>query len=185
MITSYNQVRAGQATVVTVVSDLGGTIFYHWFVDGAYVGRTAAPEKSFALDLADQARVDVVDTNDPDHDPLRNPPVGYPARRSIFFLRSTDADVDHYRVEQQKDGGAWSSLGVVHHDPAKWSYAFLTPRLVDLSTYAWRVIPVDAAGNDGTAVSLSSEKVVRTPNAPKVTATFNAGAATVTFAEAA
>lgn len=185
MITAYRTTRAGQTTTVRVTSNLAGTVFYHWYLDGAWIGRTTSPEKSFVLDLSDQARVDVVDVNDPDFDPLKNPPAGYPARRSLFFLRSTDEDVETYRVEQQKDGGAWTTVAILHHDPRAWSYQVLTDRLPDLSSYSWRVIPVDRAGNDGTALSLgSAEKVVRTPDAPNFTATFNAGATTVTFAVA-
>jgi hypothetical protein len=59
-----------------------------------------------------------------------------------------------------------------------------TPRLDDLTTYTWRVIPIDAVGNEGTPLEIESESVVRRPDPPAFTATFDDGTSTVEFAEA-
>ena len=61
----------------------------------------------------------------------------------------------------------------------------LTPRLDDLSTYTWRVIPVNTAGNDGTALTIGPELIVRTPDAPNIEIVFDSGTTRVTFSEAA
>ncbi len=187
-ITSLTAQRSDGATTVTAVSNLspgaGESIRYHWYLDGVYVGVTFAGVRTFALEHGDQGRLEVLDTLDPDFDPVANAPEAWPARRRLWWVRSTAADVDHYRVEQQADGGAWSLLGIVRHEASAWDYEYLTPRLDDLTEYAWRVVPVDAAGNEGTALSLGSEDLVRTPDAPDFTATFNAGPTTVTIAAA-
>lgn len=187
-ITSLTAQRSDGATTVTAVSNLspgaGESIRFHWYVDGVYVGVTFSGTRTFALEAGDQARVEVVDTLDPEFDPIGGAPEAWPARRKLWWIRSTAADVDHYRVEQQADGGDWSLIGIVPDRPAAWSYDFLTPRLDDLTTYAWRIVPVDAAGNEGTPLDLGSEDVVRTPDAPAFTATYNAGPATVTIDEA-
>lgn len=183
-ITAYSQVRSGNVTTVTVASSLTGTVYFNWYVDGAFVGTTTTPTMSFSLEPGDQVRIDVVDTNDQDLDPVANAPAGWPARRTVWWVRSIDADVVKYRVEQRKGAGAWSTIGVVQHDALTWSYSLMSPRLDDLSTYEWRVIPIDAAGNDGTASSIGPELIVRTPDAPRFSATFNAGPTTVTLAAA-
>lgn len=183
-ITSYSQVRDGNMTEVTVTSDLGGTVYYHWYVDGCYVASTTSPVKSFYLEVDEEARVEVLDTNDSAYDPIANAPAGWPSRRSLWWIRSTASDVDHYRVEQKKGVGSWATIGLVQHDDREWTYHLLTPRLDDLETYQWQVIPVDKAGNDGSALDFGSEKIVRTPDSPDFEISFNSGPTTVTFSEA-
>lgn len=184
-ITAYQQTRIDDVTTVIVTSDLVGQIFYHWYLDGAYLGATDTPQRSFSVPAGDQARVEVIDTLDDGFDPLASAPDGWPARRSIFWTASVDSDVNHYRVEQQKAGGDWELLAIVEHDSARWTYTVLTGRLDDRTLYAWRVIPVDAAGNQGTAQTISQEMIVRTPDAPDFAATFDPITTHVTFEEAA
>ena len=183
-ITSYSQQRLGNATVVTVVSGLSGTIYYHWYLDGSLVASTEVPTWTFFVEAAEQLRVEVKDTNDPDYDTVANAPAGYPARRTLEWVRSLDTTTDRYRIEQRLDAGSWTTIGLMPVDSTAWTYRWLTPRLTDLGSYEWRVVPQDAAGNDGTALALDAETVVRTPDAPDFTATFDSGTTKVTFAAA-
>lgn len=184
-ITAYSSVRHGNATTVTVTSDLSGTIYYHWYSDGAYIASTTSASRSFLYDTDDQSRITVQDTNDADYDPIANAPVGYPAKRTVTWIRSIDSDVARYRIEQQLGAGSWAVIGLVQHVATTWQYELLTPRLDDLGVYTWRMIPVDAAGNDGTARTLDAETIVRTPDAPRFTIAFDGGTTKVTFAMAA
>ena len=183
-ITSVMQSRVGGVTTVEAASDLSGDVLFYWYIDGAFVASTVAGVKSFALEDNDQARIDVLDSTDPAFDPVANSPSGYPARRSLFWLRSLATDIASYRVEQRKNAGSWTSIGVVNHVAGQWSYSLLSPRLDDLADYEWRVVPVDVAGNDGTALTLDAVRIVRTPEAPDFTVTFDEGTTRVTFAEA-
>ena len=183
-ITNYNIQRIENITEVTVTSSLSGTIYFHWWLDGIYQGMTESATRGFFLPVGEQARVEVIDSNSAAFDPVASAPAAYPPRRSLFWIRSLAADVLRYRIEQQKDGGGWTTLGYVDHLPAGWSYSHLTDRLTDLSTYAWRIVPVDAAGNDGTSLSLGSEKIVRTPDAPGFAIAFDEGTTKVTFSAA-
>lgn len=169
---------------VTVTSDLSGTIYYHWYIDGAYIASTMSPAYSFYLAEDECVRVTCIDTNNASYDAIANAPAGYPARRSLWWVRSIDSDVSHYRVEQNKDAAGWTEIGIVHHDDTQWSYSFLTEPLTDLSSYQWRVYPVDAAGNDGTVITLGAETVVRTPDAPDFTISFDGDTDTVTYTAA-
>ena len=110
---------------------------------------------------------------------------GYPARKTLWWVRSLATDVDHYRIDQQEDGGAWEMIGRVWPVLGQWSYRHTTDRLTDLATYSWRILPVDAAGNVcASPLEIGPEKAVRTPDAPDFDATFNAVGTTVTFSAA-
>lgn len=183
-ITSTTAVRVENVTTITVVSDLAGsgTVYYHWYQDGAWLGRTTSPTRSIYLDAEAQARIEVIDTVDPDFDGAAAAPAGYPAVRTLWWTASLATDIDHYRVEQQEGaGGDWESIGVVHHVAGQWTYRQLSPRLTDLTEYTWRIVPVDRAGNDGTPTTIGPELVVRTPDAPDFDATFDPETLCVSF----
>jgi len=178
-------VRSGNATQITVVSDLVGTVFYNWYIDGDYITTTTAPTYSIFLEIGDQVTVSITDTTDPNFDPIANAPEGYSPRRSIYWLRSTDSDVAKYKVQQKKDAGAFDTIAEIVDVSGKWEYDLLSPRLDDLADYTWRIIPIDVAGNEGTTTDIGPVTVVRTPDAPDFTNTYNSGPTTVTFTAAA
>lgn len=186
----------GTVTLVLVASDLVGVVYYHWYLDGAWVGSGTAASFSFAMELGSQARVDCVDTLAPAFDPLAAAPAFFPARFTIHWVRSLATDVASYRIEQSPDGAAWTAIAEFPHDEEAWDYRFLTERLTDLASLVWRVIPVDIAGNDGTPLIIGPPiqgewsgiylpvKVVRVPDAPDWSFTWNAGTQRVTYAAA-
>jgi len=181
-ITAYSTVRIGNVVQVTAVSDLGGTIYYHWYEDGTWLASGRVPTRAFRLPSGEQARIEAIDTNDDDFDPIADAPDGWPARRTLFWLRDpARGDVDAYLVEQQKDGGDWETVAAVPHVAGQWSYTLLSDRLDDLAEYAWRVTPMDRAGNPGTPVELAAEKIVRTPDAPSFGIAFDPNTTKVTF----
>jgi len=187
-ITSYQTTRAGSVTVVTVTSDLADTVYYHWYVDGQHVDQTLWPFKAFYLGVGQQARVEVIDTNDPDYDWQSGAPEGWPSRRTLWWTSADwpslgETDLDHYRIDQKTDGD-WEAAGRVQHNANQWEYRFLTARLADLTEYTWRIVPVDRAGNDGTPLELRPEKIVRTPDAPRFAIAFDQGTTKVTFSAA-
>lgn len=170
MITAYQTSRLADVTVVRVTSDLaGGTVYYHWFAEGDYLGRTTEPERVIQLDAGEQLRIDCLDTLDPDYDALASAPAGYPARKTLAWVRSLDGSTVEYRIDQRQDAGEWEEIGRVPAEPGRWEYRHLTDRLVDLTEYAWRIVPLDAVGNAGTPVELGRELVVRRPDAPSFT----------------
>jgi hypothetical protein len=180
-ITAYSQTRFGNVTQVTATSDLvGGPVYYHWYSDGCWCGASTAPTWSAFVPDDEQARLECVDTLDPDYDPLAAPPAGWPARRTLYWVRSL-GDVDHYRVEQSQDGGAYEVLARVPAEPTRWDYTFLTGRLDDLSDYTWRIVPVDAIGNDGPPLTIGPERIVRTPDAPAAEIVWNEAEETATI----
>lgn len=181
-VATYSVHRVDGVTTIIVSSPLSEP-FYHWYVDGVYVGVTRDPRWQLYLSDGEQAHVEVIDTIDGAFDPVAGAPAAYPSQRTLWWCRSLSTDVASYRVEQQQDGGSWTAIATVHAVAEQWDYRHLTERLVDLAEYAWRVIPVDQAGNDGTAISLSAVTVVRWPDAPEWTFSFDAGTDLVTIEE--
>lgn len=182
-ITAVSQVRQGNVITMTAVSDIS-PVEFHWYIDGAYYDSSRHGVHTFYLKTGDQGRIEVFDTN-PGVDPFLYTPTQKPARRSLCWIRSLGTAVAHYRVEQKKGAGSYSTVATVAHEEDRWSYSCLTERLDDLSEYTWRITPVDQAGNDGTAITVGPEMIVRTPNAPDFTVSFDGGTSRVTFTEAA
>ena len=163
-----------------MTSDLSGTVYFHWYAEGAWVGRTVEPSRAFAVAVGDQLRVEVIDTTDEDFDPVANAPEGYPARRTLWWTRSTDADVRSYKVEEKKDAGSFVEVGSVRQEGEDWTLQFLTGRLDDLADYTWRITPIDAAGNEGTALTIGPETIVRRPDSPSFAISYDGGTNRVT-----
>jgi hypothetical protein len=182
-ITSLTAVQFFDVTQVTAVSNLAGKpIYYFWYLDGSPQSPTTSPTRSFRLDPGQQAEILCLDSLDPDFDAVANAPPGFPARRTLFWIRSLATAVDHYRVEESSDGGAtWTPIGQVQQLGPQWTHALLTPPLADLTGYRWRIVPVDAAGNDGAALAPPAEFVVRRPDAPQFAISYDASANRVSF----
>ena len=179
-ILSYSMTPLGPFTLVQVTSDLVSPTFF-WYLDGTFYERTAAPELSVFLEEGDQGDIVAIDTTDPDaFDVIANAPPCPPSRRTLWWVRSIDADVLRYVIRQQREAEGFVDIGEVPASDA-WSYRFLTPRLDDLTTYGWRIAPYDQAGNEGTIFELPAEQVVRNPDAPDFVIAFDSGTARVEF----
>ena len=190
MSVTYTTTRIGSITRITATSDLTPPVYFHWWKDGSFVASTGTdPSYSFRQTANEQVRIEALDTTDPDQTPeslaIARGLESWPRRRTIWWVRSIDASVVSYRVEQKKGVGAFASIAVVPRSGETWSYAVVTDRLDDLTNYEWRVYPVDAAGNDGTVIADSLERIVGWPDGPDFTVTFDSGTTRVTFTAAA
>jgi plasmid stabilization system protein ParE len=180
--------REGNVITATATTMLAGRVFFHWYVDGAFVETTLAGSYSLTLEEGERVRISVIDTNSESFDPVANAPEGFPGRRTIRWVRATYPTAAAYDVYQQKGAGASEVIGRIAHDDRRWSYSFRTGVLDDLATYYWYVLTILDDGNEGNTKSIypvGGEKIVRTPDAPQFTMTLDEGTGKVTFAEAA
>lgn len=182
IVTTYSVTRVGNFTTY-IVSSVLAEPYFHWYVDGVYAGVTRDPRWELYLSDGEQAHVEVIDTVDVTFDPVAEAPAAYPSRRTLWWNRSLSTDVASYRVEQQQDGGSWTVIATVHVVADQWNYQVVTEPLVDLASYNWRLVPVDRAGNDGTAINWDGETVVRWPDAPEWVLAFDGGTDRVTISE--
>lgn len=102
MIISLTQTQQHGLTTVTAVSDLVAPVFFYWYIDGAFISQNSTGEKSFHVERGEQLRVDVVDSNDADLDPIALSPGGYPARRTLEFVKSVDTEATAYLVRMHE-----------------------------------------------------------------------------------
>ena len=173
MIVSITTRTFGHLTCVDVVSSLAGLVYYHWFVHGAWVGRTTAPTRCFSAEPGEQLLIDIQDTLLDAYDPIANAPAGYPPRVSFEWTRSLSTDTAHYLLESNRAAAGWITQGRILVVPNRWTYQSTTVPLDDLISYAFRVTPYDKAGNAGTAISVAAQTLVRTPDGPNFAAAFN------------
>jgi hypothetical protein len=177
-------IRRDNYVIATATSNLAGRVYYHWYINGQFRSSGLANTKTFFIRDGDTLRIECIDTNNPVFDSIANAPESVPDRFTIFWLQSQDTDVAEYSVQQNKDAGGWSEIARITHDDGQWAYEFTTERLVDLSTYQFRVIPYDVPGNAGTALTMTSEKIVRTPDAPNWDDTYDEGTDKLTWSAA-
>jgi hypothetical protein len=182
---TYTHVRRGRVSTVSVTTNLSGLLFFHWYVDGTWVGMTGTNQHSFVTLPGEQVSIECIPTQDPDFDFLASAPAVTSRRETLWWIRSADSDVAAYKVEQQKDAGSWLTIATVDSVVNQWEYQLTTPQLDDLGDYVWRVSAVDAAGTVGPSAVLNTKTIVRTPDAPEFTATFDSGTLRVAFAEVA
>lgn len=148
---------------------------YWVYLDGVLVSTQTTEEFELQTEGAYAPVVEVLDAADD------VPSDAHPGILRLGWL--PDADAAQYLV-QQYDGAAWDTIATLAADASRPWWHYDTPGLADETTHTWRVLPVDAAGNQGTAVQFVA-LMVRHPDPPKVTFTYDgAGPGTVTIAAA-
>jgi hypothetical protein len=181
--------RIGHLMQVAIVSNIHLSMgSFHWYRDGTYIGSTGIPSRTFRLEAGEQARIDVIASSDPGFDPQSQPEENQPSpRRILEWFRSLSSDAGNYIVEQatSEDGESWTSaekIREIRHDGNRWGYRATTDILSDITHYRWTIIPVDVVGNEGTAgQTIGPEHIVRRPDAPDFTVSFDPGDSKVTF----
>jgi hypothetical protein len=164
---------------ITATALATGYTYFYWYLDGQYQGRTTIDSKTFIT----TGILVVLATNDPDFPFASYAPLGFPATRALLFVRSIDRTINGYYVQQSINSGSWTNLGYIPDTSRQWSYLIQTPRLTDLATYQWQVVPVGSNGGLGTPASIASEFIVRNPDAVNFSTVF--GSDKLTFSEAA
>jgi hypothetical protein len=181
MVTLTTQ-SIGGTTTVTATSSLTAPVYFYWFAGGVFVGSnrssaaTPAAQWTFRPAAGEQLAIEVHDDSSSTYDPATFVSAAAPARRTLAWIRTTDATCTRYQLQQQQGasgpyavgGGSWETIASVKAD-ATWQYTFTTEPLEDLTPYAWRVVPLNSAGVAGTPADIPSEMIVRTPDAPPPT----------------
>jgi len=161
MTVTYNGWKSPGAGLQTLSweSDLSDPIF-QIFRGGELVATTTASSWTFSVQPGEQITVGVTD----DGSNLTT----YPDRITLHWYVATDAT--HYRVEQQI-GGEWIEQATIR-TKGEATLAWQSGQLADSQTHTFRVIPISAAGNEGSAREFSG-LLVRIPDAPAGTIKYN------------
>lgn len=171
------------AVTINSVTDLGGGRWllafsssappatFYLYADGVLLSTQTAGE--YVLTVLDG----VVPTIEILDDAATDPQPAFPSYLTLGWI--TDADAARYRIEEYT-GGQWVEVATVAHNGQAWQ-SYATQALADETTHQWRVVPIDAAGNDGTAVAFVV-LLVRYPDVPSVSYSYSAVTGTVTVA---
>lgn len=139
-------------------SDLGAppATGYRVFRNGVQIGGTVYVESmDFTLDAGESLVVEVLD------DPDASPSSAFPSRLTLGWRPVSGAA--SYRVDEYV-ASVWTARRVLLEDGSPY-YRYETRVLEDVTSHQFRVVPVDEAGNDGTALSFTV-LMVRYPDAP-------------------
>lgn len=169
------QVGAG-LWLLTWTSDVGAP--YRVYRDGVIVSTQESAEYYASVDDGDVPVIEVLDAD------TESPSDAHPPKILLGWQR--DADAVWYLVEEYS-GGEWTERARIVPaslpgvSPAWLAYS--TGTVADVTSHQWRVTPYDAAGNAGTALSFTT-LMVRYPDPPAVTFSYDSGTAKVTIAAA-
>lgn len=146
---------------------------YRVCLDGVLVSTQLAA--SFELSVPAGGVVPIVEVLDVAALPISPAFPGY-----LILGWNLDSDAAQYRVEENV-ASVWTSRGTFPADPTSPWQSYSTALLADETTANWRVVPIDAAGNDGTLVTFTA-LMVRYPDVPAPTYAYNgSGPKTVTL----
>jgi hypothetical protein len=173
-ITSLTCTRTGPSSArLTFTSSLATPTFYVWR-DGRLLGAT---ENGFWDVLVMAGEYPVFEV----FDDAATPPLSrFPDHVDVQWFTG-GALVAHYLVEQLVDA-AWLLRARIA-ESGKGYYHWLSPRLADDTTYQFRVKAVSTIGAESLAASLTI-LLVRVPDPPAVTFTYDADTGLVTLSAA-
>ena len=161
--------------LVEVSSDLTNPTFY-WYMDGELRAITREGRYVFPVAEGESAEIEVLDDANSAPQPV------FPGRIDLEWAPVTaGAAVDYYRVDEYV-GAVWTERARVKHVAGAHYYTYRTRLLEDQTTHQFRIVPVGVNGNEGTAATMSFP-VVRRPDPPELSMSYNPATRTVTFSD--
>jgi len=174
--------RAGARALVSVTTNLSGSVYYHWYVNGRWIGVTQRPQHWFHVqDERRQIEIECVATKWSRFDHELHRPLQYHGHPLVSWIRSASTDVAHYLAQYRQDAGEWTTFQQVRHVAGRWQYRVTAPLLADGSAYEFRVVPVNTSAVAGTPIVLDTVTVVRTPPVTAYVCTYDEDTDRVTF----
>lgn len=143
---------------------------YRLYVDGELLAETELTVWRFAISPGTSPLIEI-------RDDATRPPV-YPGRATLHWRVAAGAVA--YRVEAWS-GTAWTVAGRVSVGGESAYATWTSDWLADGQTHQFRLLPLDAAGNEGEAVELAA-LIVRHPDPPEVALSYDPGTGLVTIA---
>lgn len=168
MITSLTLIRAAGGYRLSYASDLV-TPTFTIYRDGALVATTT--ETSWPADVPGTWEV---------FDDATSPAFAYPDFAILTWYAVATAVA--YGIDE-KQGASWVARETIDDDTSPQYFLWRSDRLADDTTHEFRIVPIDAAGNEGTPISRTL-LMVRVPDAPEVTFAYSSVTTKVTVSAA-
>jgi len=152
--------------------------------DGVLIATTTTTSIDIAVAPGESPAIEVLD------DATTLPEAGFPGWALLTWFRPSGGGGDYYLIEEYVSGapGSWVTRRKIKDlgstaQPAGY-FRWRSRWLEDVTTHQFRITPVGANGNDGTAVT-HAIFVVRRPDPPTVAIAWDSGTAKLTITEAA
>lgn len=163
MITSWSINFIDEASCcVTFTSDRTPPIDFRIYYQGTLFASLTSAGTTASLNMpaiyGEHPHIEVLDSS------AASPGVAFPGRWTLNWFQSSGAV--SYRIEEYVSG-VWTLRETVA-EQGYGAYNWLTRWLEDCTQHQFRIIPVDAAGNQGSATSFTAT-MVRHPDLPNVT----------------
>jgi len=151
-------------------SSLSSPTYYLW-LNGELLATTAAESYDLTINDGEEPVFDVFDSSSNDPDYVSS------GRTALCWWPVSGAGA--YRVEEYV-ASVWTARETIT-DNGEGFFSWLSRVLEDLTTHEFRVVAIDAAGNDGSNTTFSV-LMVRHPDVPSATYTYDSGTNKVTAA---
>lgn len=155
-------------------SDLGGTPTFYLWQWGDLVIITTDTGRQFTIAAGEDLILDVFDS-------ASGEPDAYVSNGRATLCWWPVSGAAQYRVDEYV-ASVWTERGTVA-DNGEGFFAWTSRVLEDVTTHEFRIVPLDSAGNTGTATTFS-KLMVRIPDVPSVSYAYDSGTAKITVSDA-
>jgi hypothetical protein len=159
----------------TFSSDLGGTPTFYIYIDGVLNETTTATTKLVQIQYDREFQIEILD------DVNAVPAEAYPDFARISW--EPVANAAKYRIDQWDGVSAWDELAVIL-DTNQNTFVYDTQKIDDVTDYTFRIVPLNSADIEGSPREFNLF-MVRRPDRPNVTYTYDNGTAKITATVAA
>lgn len=172
---------------LTVTSSLSNPApWFHWYLDGVWLGRTRANSFTVAIEPGQGGLFEAVDTQNDNFDPFANAP-RQPSSLNIYWPRVITAQpIAYYLVLIENGAGTYLDEKRIPADPEAWDYEYRSRHISSLEDEL--VVSVSAVTNMNLILpvipSLSLGGIAGGEIPPAISIAHNSGDLTLTFSEA-
>ena len=156
-------------------SDLPGATFYV-YRDGVLIATTTGGSIIVTVEAGETPLIEVYD------DASTSPMESHPGRIMLAWCASSGSpEVNYYRVDEYI-GAAWVERARLRDD-GRGYFTWRSRQLEDCTSHQFRIVPVGDNANEG-AADTRTILMVRHPDPPEVSYTWDSGTRTITVSAA-
>lgn len=177
-VTMGTQQQIGDTVILNYSSDLGGSPTFYIYQDGILIAETEATQYTITIEAGAHYQIEILDSE------TETPAQAFPGYATLTWDRALGTGSTYfdnaakYRIDEYVSS-AWVER-VTIDDQGEGFFEWTSRFLEDQTTHQFRIVPIGANGIEGRAVT-KSIAMVRRPDKPTATCTYNDPAGTVSI----
>lgn len=176
---TLTQIQFGEVVVVRASALPTDPPYWQWYLHGQPAGLTRASTFGVSVGESDAVELRALALETPDIDPWDYATPTADGRVTLEWADADDDTIALYRIDYAYSApSGWAELGTVVRD-GRWRYVWVSPRFDSGLALYLRVVPVTAAGDDGTVLEVGPIGTARRPDAPTISVSYAAQQITV------